>query len=79
MPDFTIFWKHPRLGEGSYTIAYCDAQSAGDDALDELASDMSDDPEDDLDVSLIRDDLDVVVYAGAHNQRPETPPAYIVR
>ena len=78
MPDFTVYWSHPFFGAGAYTAPAQDAKAAGDEAFESLSEDLADDDADELEVATIGDDLQIAVYAGAHERRPETPADYIV-
>lgn len=88
MSQFSVFWKHPVHGEGSYVTEGPSAQAVGDAALDALASDLCDsepgeDEEGDdgghfLDVETIKDDLEIAVYDGSHTARPAAGPAHEV-
>lgn len=79
MPDFTVFWSHPYFGAGAYTAPAHDAKAAGDEAFESLSEDLADDDADELEIATIGDDLQIAVYAGSHESRPEAPADYIVR
>lgn len=92
MPDFTVFYSHPRLMRegGSYTVERASAEIAGEEALDMLPGDLCEDEEPvgdpdseegrahETELSLICDDLEVAVYAGALRERPAGEPAFSV-
>lgn len=69
--EFTVFYSHPFHGAGNYTVASISAQQAGTEAADMLPEDFSDDDEpESIDLDIIRDDLDIRVFAGRHEAEP---------
>lgn len=78
MPSFTVFYRHPLHGAGSYGIERADAATAGTEAVDMLAEDFASD-EDEMDEAVldeIRMDLQVEVYAGKRLDPPTEEPAW---
>lgn len=69
--DFSVFYSHPFHGRGNYTVASISAQQAGKEAADMLPEDFSDEenPED-IDLDIIRDELEIRVYAGHLDTEP---------
>ena len=79
MTVFTVFYRHPyHLKEGGhYVVDRPTAEIAGTEAADMLPEDLwpDEDPEE-IDLTIIRDELEVAVYEGAHTAPPDGPPAY---
>ena len=77
--NVTVFWKHPYHGEGNFMVDAISAESAGREASESLPSDLAEDGEeaDELDLSLIKDDLDIEVWEGSHSSRPDRPADYV--
>lgn len=74
--DYTVFYSHPFHGSGYYTVASISAQQAGKEAADALPEDFSDDDEpESIELDIIRDDLDIRVFAGRLDAEPtgQTP------
>jgi hypothetical protein len=84
---YTVFYAHPFYGSGSYVTERDSAATAGIEAADMLSEDMTDycldegDADDtelfgdyECELSMIRDDLDVRVYAGDHVVGPARIP-----
>jgi len=78
MTRYTVFYRHPRHGEGSYDIDRSDATAAGIEAVEMLAEDFADDGDEADDAALeeIREDFEVEVYAGEHLDPPSETPAW---
>jgi hypothetical protein len=82
MTHYTIFWKHPTHGEGSYGIERVSVEVAGNEALDDVPENLAGDEDgwmDPLEVSTIQDDIEIVVYEGSHCVRPDRAPDYEVQ
>ncbi len=75
--QYTVFWSHPYHGTGAFTVDAASAQIAGQEAADSLPEDFADDDQDELELSSIRDDLDIAVWEGTHTARPETDPVFV--
>lgn len=76
MPEQTIFWKHPHLGNGCYTVDTATPKDAAEWAADELPGDLVEDDGDEWDEMRIRDDLSIKVWAGSHSTMPSGEPDY---
>lgn len=79
---YTVYWKHPHHGEGSFAQVAPNPQKAADWAADEITSDIMDcECENDyeyedigLQKMLFMDDLEVDVYEGVCLVRPISQP-----
>jgi hypothetical protein len=71
---YTIYWKHSYHGEGTFTIRAETPELAAEYAADEIAWDLVDDPDDELELCTIQDDLEVEVYEGTCLVKPLSPP-----
>lgn len=78
LAEFTVFWSHPYHGSGAYVAQSLSADAAGVEAGDMIAEDLADDDADGLEVSSIRDDLDVAVWTGSHAVRPSVEPDFVL-
>ena len=76
MPEQTIFWKHPHLGNGCYTVDTASPKDAAEWAADELPGDLVEDDGDERDEMRIRDDLSIKVWTGSHSTMPSGEPDY---
>lgn len=76
MAEQTIFWKHPHLGNGCYTVDTATPKDAAEWAADELPGDLVEDDGDEMDEMLIRDDLSIKVWIGSHSTMPSGEPDY---
>ena len=76
MPEQTIFWKHPHLGNGCYTVDTATPKDAAEWAADELPGDLVEDYDDEFDEMRIRNDLSIKVWTGSHSTMPSGEPDY---
>ena len=76
--QFSIFWSHPIFGGGSYIVQSASAETACDDESESLVDGFVEEDNDLLERQTILDDLDLSVWAGAHTERPLTPPDHVL-